>query len=44
MGRGEGARISDFFSKSPNLKKNLGGGGGGGGSRVSEFFFQRIQI
>ena len=29
---GEGARVSDFFfTKTSNLKKNLGGGGGGQG-------------
>ena len=33
-GGGAGARVSDFFTKNPNPKKNiffLGGGGGGGG-------------
>ena len=33
MGLGEGARVSDFFTKSPNLKEKnffLGGGEGGG--------------
>ena len=50
MGRGRGARVSEFFSKNLNLKKNLfffffflgggGGGGGGGGSSVSEFLFK----
>ena len=31
----EGARVSDFFTKYPNLKKKLGLGEGG---RVSDFF------
>ena len=36
----EGARVSDFFTMNPNLKKKqklfffLGGGGGGGGGGV----------
>ena len=31
-GLGERARVSEFFTKHPNLKeKNWGGGGGGGG-------------
>ena len=46
-GRGQrrGAIVSEFFTKDPNLKKELWGGGGGGGGRwrrrgasVSEFF------
>ena len=32
-GRGRGARVSEFFSKNLNLKKNLFFGGGGGGGR-----------
>ena len=48
-GGSEVAKLSDFFTKNPNLKKKLffgggGGGVGGGGSRISEFFLQRIQI
>ena len=47
------ARVSEYFSKNPNLKKKKseGGGGreeagleGGSGTRVSELFLQRIQI
>ena len=36
MGLGEGARVSDFFTKSPNLKekKFFWGGGRGGGARL----------
>ena len=51
MGLGEGARVSDFFTKSPNLKekKFFWGGGEGGGrgwlgegrTRVGEFFFTK---
>ena len=44
---GGGARVSEFISKNPNLKKSSGVGGGGrgagwvgdgGGARVSEIF------
>ena len=49
---GEGTRVSDFFTKNPNLKNKrfyfslFGGGGGGGGSEVARLseFLQRIQI
>ena len=45
-GGGEGeAGVSEFFSKNPNLIKRGGGKlDGQGGARVSDFFFQRIQI
>ena len=47
-----GARVSEFFSKNPNLKTILGRGGVGvgarwaglGGLKLVIFFFQRIQI
>ena len=44
VGRGGGARISEFFTKNQNLKEKFGGGGfreGGGegrGAGVSELF------
>ena len=48
---GGGTTVSDFFTKSPNLKTKLffffGGGGEGGrkgGTRLSEFFILRTQI
>ena len=37
----------NFYTKSPNLKKGVGGGvgrGGAGGIRVSDFFLQSFQI
>ena len=41
----------NFFTRCPNLKKEKKnyvffreGGDGGGGTRVSDFFFKRIQI
>ena len=49
-GRGGGARVSDFFTKDPNLIFFFWGGGGGGrevaweGARISEFLRLRIQI
>ena len=50
-GGGGEARVSEFFTKNPNLRMLflffLGGGGGGGrgwGARVSECFLLRIQI
>ena len=41
LGGGRGARVSEYFTKDPNLKKNFfwggGGGGSGGGGNVNSF-------